>query len=128
MARHVLQYDRWDPKIGCFLRDPSILAPLEASEEGIRPDIADEAGLAWTDNRRLPSAGPANTGAAHRQQMLAPPQFSSPLVAGRSNNSSVMSQPAANSGLPTAVAVAVVPGGASSASSNIIYRADGSRV
>jgi hypothetical protein len=43
MARHVFQYDRWDPQIGCFLGDPFKLAPLEACLD--RPAIADEAGL-----------------------------------------------------------------------------------
>lgn len=53
MARHVFQYDRWDPKIGCFLWDPTILPPLECQID--RPALADEAGLAWVSNTRLPN-------------------------------------------------------------------------
>jgi hypothetical protein len=28
MARHVFQYDRWSPRIGLFLGDPTVLPPL----------------------------------------------------------------------------------------------------
>lgn len=68
MARHVFQYNRWDPPIGFYYQDPSALAPLEPLDINNimdRPFRADEAGLAWTDSRRLPGARD-NTGAAHR--------------------------------------------------------------
>ena len=76
MARHVFQYDHMDTKLGMFVSDPSILPPLrptvEQAQQGAnfeRPREADEAGLAWSDDRRIPGQD-RNTGAAHRQQML----------------------------------------------------------
>ena len=45
MARHVFQYDRWQPSIGLFLADPTSLPPLIESD--VRPALADEAGLQY---------------------------------------------------------------------------------
>ena len=68
MSRHIFQYNRWNPSIGLFIGDPTKLPPLEAVID--RPVLADEAGLAWTDNRRLPGAIDYS-GAAARRDMLA---------------------------------------------------------
>ena len=57
MARHVFQYDRWEPSIGMFMGDPYTLPPLE--NDFRRPPEADEAGLLWTDNRPHPNGAHA---------------------------------------------------------------------
>jgi Cys-rich protein (TIGR01571 family) len=49
LARHVFQYDKWEPQIGLFQGDPSGLPPLEAVVH--RPDRADQAGLSIMSNR-----------------------------------------------------------------------------
>jgi hypothetical protein len=38
MARHVFQYDRWNPPIGMYISDPYALDPLERVES--RPQVA----------------------------------------------------------------------------------------
>lgn len=53
MARHVFQYDRWDPEIGIFAGDPYTLPPLE--DDFRRPVEADNAGMVWTDSRPHPN-------------------------------------------------------------------------
>lgn len=50
LARHVFQYDRWEPKISLLQGDPSVLPPLEAVVH--RPVRADQAGLSIMSNRR----------------------------------------------------------------------------
>lgn len=50
MARHVFQYDAWDPPIGLFIGDPTKLPPLTSEVNDQRPTRADQAGLAWIDN------------------------------------------------------------------------------
>lgn len=45
MARHVFQYDRWDPPIGIFPTDPYSLDALEALPQ--RPVLPDYAALSW---------------------------------------------------------------------------------
>jgi len=54
VARHVFQYDRWDPKISLLQGDPSSLPPLEAVVH--RPTRADQAGLSTMSNRLQPDA------------------------------------------------------------------------
>jgi hypothetical protein len=39
MARHVFQYDRWNPPIGLYISDPYALDPLEAMETSQRPRV-----------------------------------------------------------------------------------------
>lgn len=67
MARHLFQYDSWNPPLGLYVADPSKLPPLSAQID--RPIRADNAGLQWTDHHRLPDTVD-NTGAAHRREML----------------------------------------------------------
>eukprot|EP01035_Chromulina_nebulosa_P021913 gene21913-28372_t len=69
LARHVFQYDRWDPPIGFYLRDPSLLPPLLPAGSITRPEIADTAGLQWLDNRAIPGTRD-NTGLAHRREIM----------------------------------------------------------
>mmetsp|Transcript_16774 Transcript_16774/g.25207 ORF Transcript_16774/g.25207 Transcript_16774/m.25207 type:complete len:304 (+) Transcript_16774:54-965(+) len=64
MARHVFQYQRWDPEIGLFLGDPSTLPPLEGDFR--RPPEADNAGLAWINDTPLPGREGYGQGWQHR--------------------------------------------------------------
>jgi len=61
MARHVFQYDQWDPKIGAlYCGDPAELPPL--TNDVNRPPEADEAGLVNVDNFRYKNPhAPAST-------------------------------------------------------------------
>lgn len=112
MARHVFQYDRWDPAIGCFCCDPTILPPLEASLD--RPIIADEAGLAWTDNRNLIGRGTGNPagGFAHRTLAANNNLYSSSTTISNSNGNALEPVPA-------------VATTSSTSSVEIVYNADG---
>ena len=38
MARHVFQYERWNPPIGMYIHDPYALDPLEVMET--RPPVS----------------------------------------------------------------------------------------
>lgn len=82
MARHVFQYDKVPDLPRFYMGDPTILPPLDPTDEqreefnrgegigaGIRPARADEAGLHWVNDTHNKNSK-RNTGADHRQADL----------------------------------------------------------
>lgn len=116
MARHVFQYDRWEPSIPLFyIGDPHKLPPLENIMA--RPDRADNAGLIY--DGRLHQTSSEYTGAANRI-------YNQHLVEAQTHvqeNGVLTTQ--ASAPYATSVPVAAV----TAASNNyVIYRADGTRI
>ena len=106
MARHVFQYDRWNPPLTFFYKDPYALPALEECRQ--RPLIADEAGILWTDDRSHPDAE-VHTGAADREREI--------RRQASYHNNTVTAPPIAHA---TATTVDT-----DSTSQSLVYRADG---
>lgn len=117
MARHVFQYDRWNPKIPIFyIGDPHKLPPLDNLLA--RPNRADDAGLTY--DGRLHQVSSEYTGAANRI-------YNQNLVEAQMQDNQTR-----EIGIVTAsqasAPYATIPVATASVNNHVVYRADGTKI